>query len=153
MDTRRASFDNQGEERFGRCLAWGRDLLETYNHMAEGEAPDDTARRTAFLNRAEDQCNYRQHKSLTAKACKTVCDQVGDWRDAGGLSHHIQKPPNFSWIFHGSCSHKIKKILEHMKRVSSAYEIQCGDLGKIFAYVFVLAYAGRLKMKYRQILG
>ena len=30
-----------------------------------------------------------------------------------------------------------------MKRVPNAYEIQCGvDLGNIFDYVFVLAYAG-----------
>ena len=77
---------------------------------------------------------------------------VEAWRDAGGLSHHIQKSPSFSWIFHGSCSHEVQKILEHMKRVSSAYEIQCGDLGKIFAYVFVLAYGGRL-MNCRQFLG
>ena len=74
-------------------------------------------------------------------------------RDAGGLSHLIQKPPKFSWIFLGSCSHEIHKILEHMKRAPSVYvEIQCGDLGKIFVYVFVLAYIGRL-VNYRQFLG
>ena len=45
-------------------------------------------------------------------------------------------PPKFLWIFHGSCSHEVLKILEHMKRVPNAYEIQCGDLGK-FSFTFL----------------
>ena len=40
---------------------------------------------------------------------------VRSWRDAGGLSQHIQKSPKFSWIFHVSCSHEVQKIPEHMK--------------------------------------